>query len=152
MCLQPPEKQHSGTLLLQAANKSLYILLHGLAGRVPDAVATYCTLIRHMVGTMPSTFDPMTTLRAMYPFAPSQTLAPIALAITDKQLSYEQVKQELSYVLVSSAFSGEDMRHKRFCEVSGVCVSDLSCLLRSTWSVSMSQSNTVLCSMGTLSL
>lgn len=105
-------------MLLQEADKSLYILLHGLAGRVPDAVATYCTLIRHMVGSMPSTTDPLTILRAMYPFAPSHSLVPIAAAMVDKQNTPDQVKQWLSFVLVSSAFSGEELRHRRFCEVS----------------------------------
>ena len=105
-------------MLLQEADKSLYILLHGLAGRVPDAVATYCTLIRHMVGSLPSTTDPLTILRAMYPFAPSHSLVPIAAAMADKHNAPDQVKQELSLVLVGSAFSGEELRHRRFCEVS----------------------------------
>ena len=102
---------------MQGANASLYILLHGLAGRVPDAVATYCTLIRHMIGSMPSTSDPLTILRAMYPFAPSHNLTSVASSLADKQLTPDQVKQGLSQVLVGNAFSGEDLRHRRFCEV-----------------------------------
>ena len=109
-------------MLLQEADKSLYILLHGLAGRVPDAVATYCTLIRHMVGSMPSTTDPLTILRAMYPFAPSHSLVPIAAAMVDKQNTPDQVKQGLALVLVSKAFSGEELRHRRFCEVRNLQV------------------------------
>lgn len=104
--------------VVQGANTSLYILLHGLAGRVPDAVATYCTLIRHMIGSMPTTNDPLPALRAMYPFAPSHSLASIASSVTGKQLTPDQVKQGLSQVLVSNAFSGEDLRHRRFCEVN----------------------------------
>lgn len=113
---------------MQNPDSWLYIVLHGLAGRVPDAVATYCTMIRSMVNSSPKTADPMAILKALHPFAAPQRLAWLADGLLDKQLTPEEVRDSVANRLIKSAFAGQDIRHHKFCEVTLpllICFQDL---------------------------
>ena len=116
-------------LLVQSPDSWLYIVLHGLAGRVPDAVATYCTMIRALVNSLPQTADPLVILKTLHPFAAAQRLACLADGLLDKQLTPEEVRDSVGNILVKSAFAGQDLRHHKFCEVK---LPLLVCLHKST--------------------
>ena len=92
-------------------------MLHGLAGRVPDAVATYCTMIRSMVNSAPLTADPMVILKTLHPFVAPHRLASLANGLLDKPMTPEEVKNCVAERLVKHAFAGQDLRHQKFCEV-----------------------------------
>ena len=96
----------------------LVFRLHALAGLMPEPVRQYCTNVYCMVYTQADTTDPITLLRGLYPTALPEELVGVAPELAGRQLSPEALKGALVYKVIQQAFTGQELRHRKWCEVS----------------------------------
>ena len=102
----------------QGESRMLVFRLHALAGLMPEPVRQYCTNVYCMVYTQADTTDPITLLRGLYPTALPEELVGVAPELAGRQLSPEALKGALVYKVIQQAFTGQELRHRKWCEVS----------------------------------